>query len=91
MQPDTSVPGSSTVEFSVEGGLATVRMNRPDAHNAINAAMAAELYEAAMRCANDPAIRAVLLLGNGKSFSVGGDLKVFANTKESELPACCAR
>ena len=86
MRPDEAVSGLSVVEFTVEGGLATLRMNRPEAHNAINATMAEELYEVAQRCANDPAIRAVLVLGNGKSFTVGGDLAFLANTKEGELP-----
>jgi len=86
MRPDEAVSGLSVVEFTVEGGLATLRMNRPEAHNAINATMAEELYEVAQRCANDPAIRAVLVLGNGKSFTVGGDLAFLADTKEGELP-----
>jgi len=86
VQTDEGVSGLSAVEFSVEGGLATIRMNRPEVHNAIDATMAEALYEVAKRCANDPAIRAVLLLGNGRSFTVGGDLAFLANTKEGELP-----
>lgn len=86
LKPDGAVSGLSTLEFSVEGGLATIRLNRPKAHNAFNAAMAEELYEVAQRCANDLTIRAVLLLGNGKSFTVGGDLAFMASTKEGELP-----
>jgi 2-(1,2-epoxy-1,2-dihydrophenyl)acetyl-CoA isomerase len=83
---DEVIAGSSAVQFTVEDGLATIRMNRPVAHNAIDAAMAGALYEAAMHCADDPSIRAVLLLGNGRSFTVGGDLAFLAKTEESALP-----
>lgn len=85
-RPEAAVPELSTVEYSVEGGLATIRMNRPEMHNAIDASMAEELCEVARRCANDPAIRAVLLLGNGKSFTVGGDLAFLSEAKDGELP-----
>ena len=61
-------------------------MNRPDVRNAIDATMAEEIYEVAQLCANDPAIRAVLMLANGKSFTVGGDLAFLANTKPGDLP-----
>jgi 2-(1,2-epoxy-1,2-dihydrophenyl)acetyl-CoA isomerase len=74
------------VEFSVNGGLATIRMNRVEAYNALDASMADELYAVAQRCANNPSIRAVLLLGNGKSFTVGGDLPFLSKTKNAELP-----
>jgi 2-(1,2-epoxy-1,2-dihydrophenyl)acetyl-CoA isomerase len=87
VQTDEGISGLSAVEFIVEGGLATIRMNRPEVHNAIDATMAEELYEVAQRCANDPAIRAVLVLGNGKSFTVGGDLAFLANTKQGDLPS----
>lgn len=76
-----------TLEFEVTNGLATIRLNRPGAHNAIDATMAEELCSVAQRCANDRAIRAVLLLGNGKSFTVGGDLEFLSQVKDGELPA----
>lgn len=75
-----------TLEFDVANGLATIRLNRPGAHNAIDATMAEELCSVAQRCANDGAIRAVLLLGNGRSFTVGGDLAFLSQTREGELP-----
>ena len=66
------------VTLSVEDGLARLTLNRPDALNAINRDMAEALMAAAVRCATDPAVRAVLLTGaGGKAFCVGGDLKSF--------------
>lgn len=55
-------------------GIATLTLNRPEKHNALNAEMIAELSEAAARLATDRAVRAVVLTGAGASFCAGGDL-----------------
>jgi methylglutaconyl-CoA hydratase len=55
-------------------GVATLTLNRPDKHNALNAEMIAEVTEAAAGLATDTAIRAVILTGAGTSFCAGGDL-----------------
>ncbi len=55
-------------------GVATLTLNRPDKHNALNARMIADLTEAAAELAADAAIRAVILTGAGTSFCAGGDL-----------------
>ena len=68
---------SEPVTLAVEGGLARLTLNRPEALNAINRELAEALMAAAVRCATDPAIRTVLLTGPGKAFCVGGDLKSF--------------
>ncbi|MDT0684300.1 crotonase/enoyl-CoA hydratase family protein [Roseicyclus sp. F158] len=57
-----------------ERGVARVVLNRPDKHNAMNAAMIAELTEAATRLAADESVRVVILSGEGPSFCAGGDL-----------------
>jgi methylglutaconyl-CoA hydratase len=54
--------------------VATLTLNRPEKHNALNAQMIAELTEAASELAGDSTIRAVILTGAGKSFCAGGDL-----------------
>jgi len=64
-----------TLELEVDGrGVACLRLNRPDKHNAMNAAMIGELTEAAGRLGRDPAVRVVVLTGAGRSFCAGGDL-----------------
>ena len=63
--------------FDVEHGVAKVTLHRPDAHNAIDLALCDALMKAAIRCDEDPEIRAVLLTGSGKVFSVGGDIQSF--------------
>lgn len=69
------------IEFTKQDGVATIRLNRPDAANGINLTVAKELLAAAIDCGDDPAVRAVLLTGNGKVFCAGGDVKSFAPSK----------
>lgn len=75
---------SGTVLQSLDRGLLTITMNRPDRRNAINAEMSADLIEAARRAADDTEVRAVLLRGANGTFCVGGDVKSMAENK-SEL------
>lgn len=63
-----------TLEFSIEDGIARITLNRPDDANALNNVMARELFDASIRCATTPGIRAVLWTGAGRMFSGGGDL-----------------
>ncbi|MEM6534413.1 MAG: enoyl-CoA hydratase-related protein [Pseudomonadota bacterium] len=65
------------VKFSVEGNVAEVTLNRPQAANAMNLDMMKELAQIANRCDSNPDIRAVVLTGEGKMFSAGGDINAF--------------
>ena len=56
-------------------GIATITLNRPDKHHAMNAAMIAELTEAAAALGADARVRAVVLAASGPSFCAGGDLE----------------
>ena len=55
-------------------GVATIRLNRPDVHNAFDDALIAELTGALRAVAAAADIRAVVLAATGKSFSAGADL-----------------
>lgn len=65
------------LEIRIDGAVATLTLNRPDAGNAMNQAMMEALRDAAHRCAGDPAVRAVVLTGAGEMFCAGGDVKFF--------------
>lgn len=55
-------------------GVATLWLARADKHNALSRQMIDELTEAAGQLAADPAVRVVVLAGEGASFCAGGDL-----------------
>lgn len=55
-------------------GVATLTLNRPEKHNAMNAQVLDELVVAAKQLAEDDSVRVVILTGAGKSFCAGGDL-----------------
>lgn len=65
------------VTVSVEGGVADVRLNRPDKLNAVDLAMFLALAEAVDAVAADPAVRAVVLSGEGRGFCAGLDFASF--------------
>ncbi|MEM9723872.1 MAG: enoyl-CoA hydratase-related protein [Pseudomonadota bacterium] len=61
-------------------GVATLRLARPERHNALNAELITALTEAAQRVGADPAVRVVVLTGAGESFCAGGDLEWFRHS-----------
>jgi len=67
-----------TLRFDVADNVAHIAIDRPDAANTLNGALAHDLMMAALRCDEDPEIRAAILTGTGKMFCAGGDLKTFA-------------
>ena len=65
----------SPVLLEVADGVATVTLNRPDAMNSLDVATKEALLAAVRQVAEDPAVRCVVLTGNGRAFCVGQDLK----------------
>ncbi len=66
----------SRVQFEQKGSLAVIRLNRPEARNALSPEMVAELGQAIASCrAGD--IRAALLTGTGGAFCAGADVRDF--------------
>ncbi len=67
--------------------VATIWLNRPEKHNAMNAMMIQELTEAFTALSDDPTVRVIVLRGHGKSFCAGADLnymKEIASFGETE-------
>ncbi|MEC5289969.1 crotonase/enoyl-CoA hydratase family protein [Aurantimonas sp. C2-6-R+9] len=75
-------------------GVATLTLARPDKHNAMNAAMIADLTRAAEEFGADPTVRVVVLTGEGRSFSAGADLAwmkaQFAASREERIAEATA-
>lgn len=71
---------------TIDHGVATLTMNRPDARNALTPDMFAALAEAMPRLALDPDVRCVVLTGAGSAFCAGGDVKKFAKAAAEGMP-----
>ncbi|HZB91268.1 MAG TPA: enoyl-CoA hydratase [Stellaceae bacterium] len=67
---------------TVEDGVLTLTMNRPDRLNALNRDMLEAMNDALHRAAADTAIGAVVLAGAGRGFCAGGDVKAMAERQE---------
>jgi methylglutaconyl-CoA hydratase len=62
------------LQTDIKDGVATIRMNRPDVHNAFDDALIAGLTAELRRLDALPEARIIVLAANGKSFSAGADL-----------------
>ena len=58
-----------------EGPLAVITLDRPDVLNAFDEPLTSALATALAECADDPAVRAVVITGAGRAFSAGQDLR----------------
>src|SRR5258708_13131070 len=69
----------SNILVERRGAVGIVTLNRPQALNALNAALIAELGAAFDELESDPAIGAIVLTGNDKAFAAGADIKEMAD------------
>ncbi|MCE2733042.1 MAG: enoyl-CoA hydratase-related protein [Chryseotalea sp.] len=61
--------------YTLQDGVATITLNRPDVFNALNDEITYELQDALKQVAKDDNVRVVVLTGAGKAFCSGQDLK----------------
>ena len=71
--------GTADLQARLEAGVLTLALNRPEARNAMSAAMIAALSERLAQAETDDEVRCVVLTGTGKAFCAGGDVKGMAN------------
>lgn len=69
----------SLVDVVVEGGVATVRLNRPEAMNALNETLVAQLGSALDELNAREDVSTIILEGAGKAFVAGADVKFFVD------------
>ncbi|MBM3122753.1 MAG: enoyl-CoA hydratase, partial [Chloroflexi bacterium] len=67
------------------GRVGLVRLNRTQAHNALNAALLRDLMDALQALDSDSAIGAVVVTGSDKAFSVGADIKEMAGRSAPQM------
>ncbi len=65
---------SAAVAVSISGSTATLKLDRPDIHNAFDDQLIEQLIDALREVEAQDRVRAVVLTGAGKSFSAGADL-----------------
>jgi enoyl-CoA hydratase len=80
-----------TLEVALADGVATVNLNRPEAANAMNAAMWQEIRAAMQWVDATPEARVAVIGGRGKYFTSGIDLAMLAGLKQREPDGCGAR
>ncbi|MHA7914946.1 2-(1,2-epoxy-1,2-dihydrophenyl)acetyl-CoA isomerase PaaG [Alloalcanivorax xenomutans] len=76
----------ATIEFDLEGGVATLALNRPERLNSFNEQMHQEVREALSVVEQDQAVRALLITGNGRGFCAGQDLYDRSVAPGAEVP-----
>lgn len=79
----SGTPGAAEVLVERSGRVLLITLNRPQARNAVNQAVAQAVEQALDELDADPALGAAVLSGNGPAFCAGMDLKAFAR---GELP-----
>lgn len=85
------------VTWTIDGGVADVKLARPDKLNALDAAMFEALVDAGERLATEPSLRATVLSGQGRAFCAGLDFASFAAggtgllSRQSEHPGNTAQ
>jgi len=65
---------SNALNILTQGGVQTITLSRPDVRNAFNDEVIAELKNAFLAVAQDPAVRCVVLAAEGPAFCAGADL-----------------
>lgn len=69
------VIGTKVITHLDKDGNATLMLNRPEVHNAFDPEMVDSLTRALKQLEADPQVRAVVLMGAGKSFCAGADIE----------------
>jgi len=64
----------AVVDYAINGHIATVTLNRPEARNAVNPEVAVRLAEAWHKVRDDDNVRVAILTGTGSAFCAGADL-----------------
>lgn len=78
---DSTITGGKTFTLNIEDAVAHLRFCRPDKANSMNKDFWSEFPKSVQEMANNTDVRVLLISGEGKNFSSGMDLSVFADSK----------
>jgi len=73
-----------TIIFSIADSIATIKLNRPEKLNAFGGPMREEILDALEKIARDDDIRAVIVTGEGRAFSAGGDIQHLKQLRDNK-------
>ncbi len=79
--------GTPDLLASLDAGVLTLTLNRPDARNAMSRAMNQALQQQLAAAEFDPAVKCIVLTGAGKGFCAGGDVKGMAAAGDGTVGA----
>lgn len=74
-----------TLIVEIEDYIALIRLNRPDALNALNSRLLSELSEALKAADGDDAVRCIIITGSEKAFAAGADIKEMSEKSFVEM------
>jgi len=72
------------VELDVKDGIATITINRPEAMNALNETVVNQLEKKFDEAESNDAVKAIAIVGAGKAFIAGADIKFFIENMENK-------
>ena len=73
-----------TIILTTAGPVTTIKLNRPEKLNAFGGPMREEIVDALDKIAGDDQIRAVIVTGEGRGFSAGGDIQNLKNLRDKK-------
>jgi enoyl-CoA hydratase/carnithine racemase len=75
---------SDLIQSSVDGNVVLLRLNRPEARNALSPELMEELASELERLDPDPEVRCIVIAGSDKVFAAGADIKAMAERSFAE-------
>ncbi|MBY6120635.1 enoyl-CoA hydratase [Mameliella alba] len=74
-----------TIIVEIEDHVATIKLNRPDAMNALNSHLLGELSEALAEADQNDKVRCIIITGSAKAFAAGADIKEMSEKSYVEM------
>jgi len=72
------------VDLAIRNGVATITINRPEALNALNETVVAQIADAFQKAEADKSVQTIIIEGKGKAFVAGADIGFFVQNIESK-------
>src|ERR1700747_3411598 len=73
-----------TIILATDGPIATIKLNRPEKLNAFGGPMREELLDIFGKIAVDDRVRVVIVTGEGRGFSAGGDIEHLKHLRDNK-------